>query len=104
MNRAERRRSAKQDQGKKKTYVLTDEQITTMKNKAVDEATRKAFLMLLSIPIMVLRDKFGFDDLDISKFEDYTLLWYDSVQKGETTVTELMDVAQIKTQELGGRK
>ena len=60
MNRAERRRSARNQQQKQKTYVLTEEQIEKMKYQAVHDAMRKTFLMFISIPVMVLHDKFGF--------------------------------------------
>lgn len=93
MNRAERRRSARQ-QEKPKTYVLTDDQINKMKMDAVNEATRKAFLMFLSIPIMVLHDKFGFGKQRLTKLMDYALIWFDAVQKNEVELLELVNVAK----------
>ena len=93
MNRAERRRSARQ-QEKPKTYVLTDDQIRKMKIDAVNEATRKAFLMFMSIPVMILHDKFHFDKPDLSKLMDYALIWYESVQDNETHLLELVKVAK----------
>lgn len=93
MNRAEQRRQAKSVQAKTKTYVLTKDQIDQMKKDAVNEATRKAFLMFLSIPVMVLHDKFGFGKLRLGRFMDYALMWFESVQNDETRLVELVKIA-----------
>jgi hypothetical protein len=102
MNRAERRRNAVT--AKPKTYVLTEDQIRKMKQDAVNEATRKAFLMFLSIPVMVLHDKFGFRKVRLSRFMDYVLVWFESVQNDETRLAELVKICEeecgIKT--IGG--
>jgi hypothetical protein len=94
MNRAERRRSARDQQQKQKTYVLTEEQIQQMKYQAVHEAMKKTFLMFLSIPVMVLHDKFGFGKQRLTKFMDYCLVWYESVRDDETRLMELVKVAE----------
>jgi hypothetical protein len=88
--------------------VLTEDQITKMKNDAVDEATRRAFLMFLSIPIMVLHDKFGFGKQRLSKIMDYCLIWYEAVVHDEVRLMELVKVAEnecgIKTITWGGKQ
>lgn len=95
MNRAERRRMAKSAQKEKeKTYVLTQTQIDEMKREATNEATRKAFLMLMSIPVMVLHDKFGFGIRRLGKLMDYVLIWYEAVQNNEVKLMELVKVAE----------
>jgi hypothetical protein len=93
MNRAERRRSARQAE-KPKTYVLTEDQINKIKMDAVREATRKAFLMFMSIPIMVLHDKFGFGKIRAGRFMDYALVWFESVHDNETGLMELVKIAE----------
>jgi len=107
MNRAERRRLAKSAQKEKeKTYVLTQSQIEEIKRDAVNEATRKAFLMFLSIPVMVLHDKFGFGKQRLGKLMHYCLIWYESVQNNETKLMELVKIAEnecgIKVTTWGG--
>lgn len=92
MNRAERRRNARQE--KPRTYVLTDDQITKLKQDAAFEATRRAFLMFMSIPVMVLNDKFSFDKQQLDTFMDYALIWFDSVQSNETPLVELVKIAE----------
>lgn len=95
MNRAERRRLAKSAQKEKeKTYVLTQDQIDEMKRDAVDKATRRAFLMFLSIPVMVLHDKFGFGKKRLSKFMHYALVWYEAIQNNEARMMELVKIAE----------
>ena len=95
MNRAERRKTGKVD--KVKTYVLTQDQIDQLKQKAVDEATERAFQMFMSIPMMVLHDKFGFGQIRGSRFMDYAMIWFEAVQNGEVTLTELMNIAEDLT-------
>lgn len=92
MNRAERRRR-KLSAAAPKTYVLTEDQITRMKQDAAREATRRAFLMFMSIPVMVLHDKFGFGKQRLGKFMDYAVMWYESVHDNETQLMELVKVA-----------
>ena len=105
MNRAERRKQGK-SAPKPKTYVLTEDQINQMKLDAVNVATRRAFLMLMSIPVMILHDKFGFGKQRLSKFMDWVLVWYESVQNNETKLIELVRVAEgecgIKVTTWGG--
>lgn len=92
MNRAERRRNARQE--KPRTYVLTDDQLEQIKKKVAASTLRRAFLMFLSIPVMVLHDKFSFDELQLGKFMDYALIWSDSVQDDETHLIELVKIAE----------
>lgn len=93
MNRAERRRNARQ-QEKTKTYVLTEDQIEKIKRDATEKATRKAFVMCLSIPVMVLHDKFGFGKTRLTRFMDYALIWFESVYDNETQLRELVKIAE----------
>ena len=92
MNRAERRKQ--KNATSPKTYVLTEDQINQIKRDAVNEASRKAFLMFQSIPIMVLHDKFGFGKTRLDRFMEYSMLWFDSVYDNETRLTELVNVAR----------
>ena len=91
MNRAERRKH--KNAVAPKTYVLTEDQIEDLKRKAASKATRKAFLMFLSIPVMVLHDKFGFGATRLGRFMDYALIWFQSVENDETRLIELVNVA-----------
>ena len=77
--------------------MLTQDQIDQMKKDAVDEATAKAFRMFMSIPLMVLHDKFGFGRIRGSRFMDYVLIWYESIQRGETSLAEIIKIAEDLT-------
>ena len=90
MNRAERRRNAKQE--KPKTYVLTEDQIVKMKNDAVSEA----ILALLTIPVIVLHDKFGFGQIRLDRFTHYCFGWLNSVQNGEVSFSDLQKIAETE--------
>lgn len=92
MNRAERRKAGKTE--KVKTYVLTEDQIQKMKDDAAREATAKAFKMLLSVPVMVLHDKFGFGHIRLDRFMHYALIWFNEVMEGGTPLNEIMKIAE----------
>ena len=49
--------------------------------------------MFLSIPVMVLHDKFGFGKTRLTRFMDYALVWFESVYDNETRLTELVEIA-----------
>jgi hypothetical protein len=105
-NRAERRRAEKAAKKPPAVYHLTQDQIDKMINeavenalkdlkvKAVDEATRTAFKMFMSIPTMVLHDKFGFGQIRQDRFMRYCMIWYESIQNGETTLKEVVEIAE----------
>lgn len=102
MGRAERRKAGKTE--KVKTYVLTVDQIEQIKREAAEEAVKKlrdeivkttmlkVFKMFLAIPLMVLHDKFGFGKLRLDRFTNYVMIWYESVQNGETDINELIEI------------
>lgn len=57
-------------------------------------AMRNAFKLLLSIPVVVLHDHFGFGQIRLDRFMNYALHWVESVQSGETKITDLMKLAE----------
>ena len=97
-NRAERRRQTKREQAKTKVYHLTQEQIDGLleaaKNEAVEIALPKAFQMFMCIPATVLHDKFGFGQVRMDRFMHYVMMWYESLQNGETTMGEIRKMAE----------
>lgn len=88
MNRKQRRKHGITE--KPAVYMYTQEQVDQLKKDAVDEA----FKMLLSIPVMVLHDHFGFGQIRLDRFMNYALHWVESVQSGETKLTDLMKLAE----------
>ena len=97
-NRAERRRAEKAAKKANVVYHLTQEQIDAMmaeaKEEAVNIAIPKAFQMFMCIPATVLHDKFGFGQVRMDRFMHYVMVWYESLQKGETTMAEIRKMAE----------
>ena len=104
MNRAERRKAGKQN--KPAVYMYTQDQIDKMiqdavakelagiREKAVNQAINTCFKMFMSIPVMVLHDKFGFGHIRLDRFMHYALSWFEGVQEGDTALEEIMAIAE----------
>lgn len=102
MNRSERRRLQKQGVQVPKEPVInmkvSDVQRITKEttNKAVDQV----FLLMLGLPALVLRDKWGFGKVRSERFIEQVLDLYDSFEKGYLTLEDieqcLWDEAGIK--------
>lgn len=76
---------------KKRVYTLTEDDIERIKQDATNEAMNKAFVLMLGIPSMVLRDKFGYGSVRLERFTDGTFDYYDSFQKGNITLQDCLD-------------
>jgi hypothetical protein len=50
--------------------------------------------MFMSIPVMILHDRFGFGKIRLSRFMDRALIWYEAVQNNEVHIMELIEVAE----------
>lgn len=91
MNRATRRRLGITE--KPKTRVLTEDQIRQMKNEAVNDA----FKMLLSIPVLVLHDKFGYGHTRLDRFIHYAMSWVKDIQNGVVSIQEVVALCEEET-------
>lgn len=94
MNRQERRRQ-KLD-CKPKTYILTDTQIAQIKSDAVAQASSKAFVAMLGLPLVALR-KFGFGKERLERFEEELLRQYRCFEQGYITLEELKQIIRDET-------
>lgn len=92
MKRNERHQSAM----KPRTFILNEFQLAQIKAAAVKEATRKAFILFMSIPVVVLHDKFGFGNIRLDRFMRYAIHWYEQVQDNETTLMEMVKIAETE--------
>lgn len=88
MNRKQRRQHGITE--KPAVYMYTQEQVDRIQMIAM----RNAFKLLLSIPVVVLHDHFGFGQIRLDRFMNYALHWVESVQSGETKITDLMKLAE----------
>lgn len=107
MRREERRKN--KDKTKPKTYVMTEEQIEYIKKKAAEdaiqneldkriasikaEATENVVALMLSIPIVILRDKFAFGRTRIDRFLGYATTWIKAINEDGSTLKELIQLA-----------
>jgi hypothetical protein len=98
MNRAERRKAG--ITAKPRTYVLTDVEIQRIKEEIKKEieaeveqrAVDKAFIMLLGIPVLVIRNQHNFGKIRIIRFVESMMGWYESICSGDVTMKEVVDV------------
>lgn len=97
MSRAEQRRAMRV---KNPTYTLTQAQINQIKADTMEEASARAFFLMLSIPVMVLHDKFGQlmrKDGRTERFIELCLDLYDSFEKGYVTLDDLKTTLRTET-------
>lgn len=95
MNRQERRRQKIND--KPKTYVLTDQQIAKLKADAVKEASERAFIAMLGIPMLTLRDEFDFGRIRLERFMERLLGKYKCFDEGYVGLEELKQAIKDET-------
>lgn len=93
MGRAERRRLEREKSKAQKVYTLTQAQIDAMKAEAVAEAVDIGFILMLSIPVTILHDKYWVKSASkrLPQFVDQCLDLYDSYNKGYVTLEDLRD-------------
>lgn len=95
MNRQERRRRKIGD--KPRTYTLTDQQIARLKANAVKEASEKAFVAMLGLPLLTLRDEFDFGRIRLERFMERLLEKYKCFDEGYVGLEELKQVIEDET-------
>lgn len=97
MNRAERRRLKCSQESGNATYTLRNEDVTRIKQDAAQEAINKAFILMLDLLMIVLRDKYGWDKKRLSDFIDHVLEQYDSFNKNFITLDDLLNTIEKET-------
>lgn len=80
------------------TYNLTWEQIEDIKRKATSEAMDFAFKQMMLLPLMVLRDKYGYGAKRLEDFIENVADMLDSYNKG---YLDLDDIEQTLKEETG---
>ena len=97
MNRAERRRQKKATEKAEKVVNVKAADVARLKEKATIEAANKAFILILAIPMIVLRDDFGFGGKRLTKFIDRALEQYKCFESGAVTIDELRQIIYEET-------
>lgn len=89
MGRSERRRAEREQRKAQKTYNITQGQLGKIKKQATDEAIEIAFILMLGLPLMALRDKFSFGKIRLERFSDAVLDLYESFYDGYFTLDDI---------------
>lgn len=97
MNRAERRRLKRNQESRNATYTLRNEDVTRIKQDAAQEAVDKAFVLMLGLPMIVLRDKYGWGKKRLSDFMNHVLEQYDSFNKNFISLDDLWNTIEKET-------
>lgn len=80
------------------TYNLTWKQIEDIKAKATSDAMDFAFKQMMLLPLMVLRDKYGYGAKRLEEFIDNVADMLDSYNRG---YLDLNDIEQTLKEETG---
>lgn len=86
-NRNERRRNGSSTK-KEPIINIKASDITKIKNEAYEEATKVAFLLMLGIPALALRDE-GYGKIRLERFLDHTLEIYKAFSTGVITLEDI---------------
>ena len=83
------RRAKREAQGKTKTYTLTVEQIEQIKKQAIKDALHQAMVLLFGIPVLVLREQYGWGEKKrLPEFAEHITDYYQEFAEGKWTVEE----------------
>lgn len=80
-----------------KLLQIKDEEIENMKNEAMNEACEVAFLMLLSMPLIVAKDWLGFGNKRLNEFYKRIMSQYESYTQGYVKLSELVEILKNET-------
>lgn len=97
MTRAELRRKKRGDDKPTKIYNLTLEQIKSMKEETAKDAMQTAFVLMMGLPLITLRDKFDFGKIRLERFMDDLLRQYESFDQGYITIEDLWRTIEEET-------
>ena len=78
-------------------HIRSEEDATRIKQDAAQEAIDKAFVLMLSLPMIVLHDKYGWGKKRLSDFMNHVLEQYDSFNKNFITLDDLWNTIEKET-------
>jgi len=97
MNRSEKHRKDRLLVKQTKTYTFTQAQIDKIKEDATMAATRRAFAIMLAMPMMVLRDQFGFGKKRLSLFTDKVFDIYEAFEDDRLSLVDMHKTIELET-------
>lgn len=68
-----------------------------MKDEATKKAANTGFLLMLGLPILVLRDKWGFGKVRLERFIDQTIEMYETFDEGYLTIDNIHQAIEEET-------
>lgn len=97
MNRPEKRRQDRLLSKQTKTYTLTQAQIDKIKEEATKAATKRAFVIMLGLPLLALRDTFGFGKKRLTRFTDKVFEIYEAYNDDRLNLEDLHKTIENET-------
>ena len=107
LTRQQKRKLERDAKKKNKVLQMTAGQIQQLKNDIAEDTAFKALILMLGIPLMVLRDKYGFGQIRLTKFIKECISLYDSFDKGYLSLDDMhaaiKDETGINVTEMGNQ-
>ena len=89
MNRQQRRNQLRQSVKPDKVYNIKTGDVQKMKDDATREASEQAFVLMFGLPVMVLRDKWGFGKTRLLRFIEQVMELENDVLDGRLTIEDV---------------
>ena len=107
LTRQQKRKLERDVKKKNKVLQMTAGQIQRLKADIVEDTAFKALILMLGIPLMVLRDKYDFGKIRLTRFIKQCIELYDSFDKGYITLDDMhkaiLDETGINVTEIGSQ-
>lgn len=87
----------KKEKKKVARYNLTWKQIEDIKRKAMSDAMDFAFKQMMLLPLMVLRDHYGFGTKRLEEYIDYVADMLDSYNRGYLDLDDIKKTLEEET-------
>lgn len=105
--RQQKRKLERDAKKKNKVLQMTAAQVQQLKQSVTEETAFKALILMLGIPLMVLRDKYDFGKVRLTRFIKQCINLYDSFDKDYITLDDMhkaiLDETGINVTEMGNK-
>lgn len=92
MNRAERRKLKREE--KEKTFTMKGSDIEEIKKQVMKKTSKFAFDYIVSIPLIVLRDEFGFGQKRCERFCEAAAELLESINSGHLSLEDIRETIE----------
>lgn len=97
MSRAERRRLERDKEKQTKTYTLTQAQLDKLLDDAKKQASKRAMLMVMAVPLVALRDTFGFGQQRLERYMEKFITIWECYEADYVSLEDLMTIIETET-------